>query len=205
MSVSHVENFNYSDWRISVSQGDDVYSSGTSPKTSNLYPISKVIGNITASVTGGYGWIAAYVQGESNPVGTSLYCVLKATLYLVASNNQRIAVASASGSAGRGGTLNVYEHATTGTLTFDTSTLTEEQKRLYEAFQIEYECTTSSSHVHIDRIGAFADGRGASPTGTASITIRDTINVDYDEVEMTNLFFDGDEMSGLYFDGNPIF
>jgi len=204
MAVSHVENFNYSDWRISRS-GNDVSSSGTSSKFSNLYPISKVLGSITASATGGYGWCSAYDEDYVER-GDSLYCNLTVTIYLVAADGQRkIGVASATGSASRGGYLNCYNASTTGSLTFNTANITAEQRQLYESIQIGYSCSTSKSSAHVHQEGAFVNGGTGNPTGTASITIRDTINVDYDGTEMTNLYFDGSEMSGLTYDGNVIF
>lgn len=71
--------------------------------------------------------------------------------------------------------------------------------------QIEYTCSTSSSTAHVHQEGSFNNGDTGDPSGSASVTIRDTINVDYDGTEMTNLYFDGTEMTGLEYDGNVIF
>ena len=204
MAVSHVETFAYNDWTIRVDRGDEVTSSGTAEKYSPLYPINKVLGSIIASATGGYGWVSAY-NSDYVEKGASLYCTLEVTVYLVSEANQRVPVLSARGAATRGGYLNEYNSATTGSLTFNTADITPEQKALYKYIQIGYKCTTSSSRVSVSRTGDFENGAGANPTGTASITIRDTINVDYDGTEMTNLYFDGTEMSGLQYNGNVIF
>ena len=207
MSVSHVETFNYSDWRIRKevhTSHVDLFSSGTASKLSNLYPINKVLGNITATVYGGYGWCSAYDEDENEDSDT-LYCNLTVTVYLVANTNQKIGVASATGSASRGGYLNCYNARTSASLTFDTSTITDEQKRLYEYIQIGYNCSTSKASGSCEKEGAFNNGGTGDPSGTASITVRDTINVDFDGTEMTNLYFDGNEMSGLTYDGNVIF
>lgn len=203
MAVSHVETFTYNNWSISRS-GNNVSSSGTSSKLSNYYPISKVIGNITASATGGYGWCSAYGE-DYNEHGDSLYCNLTVTIYLVAKNGQKIGVASATGSASRGGYLNCYNSATTGSLTFNTANITEQQKALYEYIQVGYSCSTSSSSAHVDKVGEFDNGGTGNPYGSASITVRDTINVNFDGTDLTNLYFDGNEMASLEYDGTIIF
>lgn len=209
MAVSHVENFNYSDWSITRdvhTSHIDLYSSGTANKLSNLYPINKVLGSITATVYGGYGWCSAYKNSSYDEDSDSLYCNLTITVYLVTANGQqKIGVASATGSASRGGYLNCYNARTSANLSFDTSTITEQQKQLYDYIQIGYTCSTSKSSGSCRREGSFQNGSTGNPTGTASITVRDTINVDYDGTDMTNLYFDGVEMSSLEFDGNVIF
>lgn len=203
MAVSHVESFIYNNWSISRS-GVYVSSSGTGSKFSGLYPINKVIGNITASATGGYGWCSAY-GSDRNEHGDSLYCNLTVTIYLVSRGGQRAGVASATGSAYRDGYLNCYAGATTGSLTFNTANITDQQKALYESIQIGYACSTSKSSAQVEQVGDFRNGGTGNPYGTASITIRDTINVDFDGIDLTNLYFDGSEMSGLNYDGTIIF
>lgn len=208
MAVSHVENFNYSDWSITRdvhTSHVDLYSSGTASKLSRLYPISKAIGNITATVYGGFGWVSAYKDYDQHEDKDSLYCNLTVTIYLVTSNGQKIAVASATGSASRGGYLDCYNARTSQSLTFNTANITEQQRQLYEYIQIGYSCITSKSSGGCEKVGSFSNGGTGNPTGSASITIRDTINVNYDGTEMTNLYFDGNEMSGLRYDGNVIF
>lgn len=204
MAVSHVETFAYNNW--TCSQNDNhISSSGTASKESSLYPISKVLGSITASVTGGYAWCAAYKDYDNNKDWDSLYCNLTITIYLVTANGQKIGVLSKTGSAGRGGELQCYDHATTESLTFNTENITAEQRALYDFIQIGYTCQTSKSSGSCERVGAFVNGGSGNPVGSASITIRDTINVDYDGVEMTSLYFDGTEMSSLEYDGTVIF
>lgn len=208
MAVSHVENFNYSDWSITKevhTSHVDLFSSGTAQKLSNLYPINKVMGNITATVYGGFGWCSAYKNSNNDEDSDTLYCNLTVTVYLVTGANQKIGVASATGSASRGGYLNCYNARTSANLSFDTSTITEQQRAMYDYIQIGYSCSTSKSSGSCRKEGAFNNGGVGNPTGTASITVRDTINVDYDGTDMTNLYLDGLEMSGLYYDGNVIF
>ena len=204
MGVSHVETFGYNNWNVSRS-GNNVSSGGTAVKTSPLYPLNKIIGNITASVTGGFGWCSAYGEDYHTEHGDSLYVNLTATVYLVALGGQRVAVASATGSAGRSGYLDCYSYATTGSLSFDTSNITAQQRAQFDNIQIEYTCSTSKSTAHVHQEGSFNNGGTGNPSGSASVTIRDTINVDYDGTEMTNLYFDGTEMTGLQYDGNVIF
>jgi len=209
MAVSHVENFNYSNWSITRDVHSDyvaLYSSGTANVLSNLYPINKVLGNITATVYGGYGWCSAYDDYDSHEVSDTLYCNLTVTIYLVTANGQqKIGVASATGSASRGGYLNCYNARTSQSLTFDTSTITDQQKSMYEYIQVGYSCSTSKSSGRCSKVGSFNNGDTGNPTGSAALTVRDTINVDYDGTELTNLYFDGVEMSSLEFDGNVIF
>ena len=208
MAQSHVETFTYNNWNISRethSDHMDVYSSGTATKTSDLFPISKVLGTITASVTGGYGWVSCYKNYNNDEHGVDLYCNLAVNIYLVTSGNVRQSIASATGSARKGGYLNLYNSATSQSCSFNVANLTAEQKASYEYFQIEYRCTTSSSHQSCSKVGAFANGGDGDPSGTASITIRDSINTFLDETEMDGLFYDGREIGSMQFDGVTIF
>ena len=203
MGVSHNESFAYNDWRITRS-GNNVSSSGTASKFSSLYPLNKVIGSITGTVHGGFGWCSAYDE-DYEERGDSLYCNLTATIYLVTAAGERTAIASATGSASRSGYLQCYASQTSASLNFNTANITDAQKAAYEYIQIGYTCSTSKSTAHVHQEGAFNNGGTANPSGSVTLTIRDTINVNYDGTDMTNLYFDSNEMSGLYYDGTKIF
>ena len=209
--ATHVETFIYNDWRVTRS-GNDVSSGGTASKLSALFPINKVLGVISLSATGGYGWCSAYDESYVER-GDSLAVTLTAQAYLVDENNNRLAIpgAACSGSASRGGYLNQFNHATTGSASFDTANITEQQKQQYKYIQIGYSCVTSKSSAHVHQEGAFNNGETGNPSGTVSFTVRDSINISFDGDMMSDLFYKApagsafDQISALYYDGTQIF
>ena len=204
--ATHVESFGYSDWRINRS-GNNVSSAGSASKSSSLYPLNKVIGDIALSATGGFGWCSAYNE-DYEERGDSLYCNLTVTAYLVKEDNTRYALPGATGSAYKSGYLDCYSHATTGTRSI---TITDAQRAEYKYLQIVYSCSTSKSSAHVDQTGSFNNGGTGNPVGSATFTYRDDINVQLDGTTMTDLFFKDRgassfaEMRGLEFDGTQIF
>lgn len=206
--VTHVENFDYADWsitRVVSSSKITVYSSGTATKTSPLYPVNKIVGDVSASVYGGYGWASAYVDSDNNEEGCSLAASLTANIYLVTEGGQRISKASGTGSAYKGGYLNLYANRTSATAVYNINNMTAEEKSIYKYVQIEYTCVTTNRDQDVDRYGAFENGDTKNPVGSATVTIRDSINTFLDGTEMEDLYYDGDQIDMLYFDGNIVF
>lgn len=186
----------------------DIYvtSSGTSKLTSEAYPIQKVV-SVYASVTGGWGWIATYPSWDEGSLhGASLKTDITVSIYLVKSDGSRKSVASATGSAGRGGTLNGYDHSTTNTCSY---TITPSDIQTYSSVVVEYTVGSSASQVSMEKAysGTFEDGATANPSGTSTITLKTTIPVTYNNgSELEAITYNNSvNVSALNYGGTPIY
>jgi hypothetical protein len=214
--ATHTESFTYNDWSITKDRHSDyveVDSSGTASKFSALFPIRHVIWTISATVTGGYGWVSAYTDEDADEEGASLYAELTVQLYLVTAGGSRtpISGATATGSARRAGYLDCWSQETTDSFRFNTANLTESQKSSYAYLQVGYSCSGNKSHAEVDRYGEFNNGGTHNPSGSCTLTIRDNTNVQHRNsssasyTSITDLYADNKYMDGLIYDGSRIY
>lgn len=214
MATTHLDYYNYTDWtnRFSYYGQDDTYviqilSSGTSSKVSQLYDISRVQKLSNMKVTGGYGWITTMTSGSGGSiVGNSLYTTLTVTVHLVAADGvTKTLIGSATGSATRGGNLNLYDHSTTGTIS--DYIITDADRQNYKYVQITYGCSTSSSSVSLKKAyaGTYEDKGTGNPTGTVTLTMIDHLNTKLDGTYVFDMTMDGTTIEAMNYDEESIF
>ena len=207
--ATHSESFSYSNWSITYDPHTshlDMYSSGTATKTSSRFLLNHLSGTLSATVYGGFGWVAG--QYDMVEELSSLKCDLTVGVYLVKSNGTRTLVKSATGSGydDGTGTHSGYNNRTSASLTY---TPTAAERAAYTYFEVVFTCTTSDSSISQRRNDAFENHNLANPSGTCSFNIRDNINVVFvhggTSTTMTDLIEDGTDIQSLRYNGSVIY
>lgn len=208
----------YSNWSCTHdghSSHCDARSSGTAQIVSGLIPTRRC-GVISGSVRGGFAWAAGYTEDGIDPENLletdSLRVDLTIGIWLCNSSGTRVSqVASATGSATRGGKYRLYDTATSASASYNPASLSESQKNSYPYLQVVFTCSTTDSSISVEcEDGQYNYDQG-NPSGSASWTVRETTNILHRNsaaasfTNIVDLYADGQYMYGLTYNGGRIF
>ena len=174
--------YNYNGFSVSIAQQGQYLLLNTSGGRSKLHQIAlrNCTGTVSASVTGGYGWIWGRTGGGGGYMD-DLKAVITVSVYLSKGSTTK-SLCSATGSATGTGYAGLYGEATSASCNYNLNNLSDSDWMNYDYLNIEYTIACSDHYGAAKWSGSCAiddkmDGDQGSPYGTASVTVRSDINV----------------------------